>query len=285
MNTKAEYINFTFIRGGNAIIGKNTSNPMWCAYNKVNSENKIYLPTYGKAEIFINGTHYTMEKGKVYFIGENEIRSYYVADEKAVFSKRLVHFYADCDIGNIKKALNLPDVIELDENEYQIMHDLLLKISINDGLAKADLSEVFLNKSKIYDIVAYYIYLSQKKNLCFNSDRGGQAKINLMLMQYISNSVIKDISVKELAKELAMNENYFLRYFKDKFNTTPRRLVNKARYDKALGMLLIPNKSIAQIAKSCGFKHESYFCESFKKVFGMSPLKKREELLEKEFAQ
>lgn len=271
-NSEFEYVNFTFIRGGLAEIGKDTSNVIWCAYNKVNAENKIYLPTHGSAELFINGTHYTMEKGKVYFIGENEIRSYYQSDNKSYFSKRLLHFFADCRAENVKDAFDLPDEIKLNKDEYEKMYELMSQISIYDGAAMADLSETFINKSKTFNIVSYYIYLARKKNLHRIYDRGVQAKINLMLMQYIKDN----IDTKDMAKKISMNEKYFSRYFKNIFRTSPKKLVNKQQYQNAVGQILYTNSSIAEISKKCGFKHESYFCENFKKIYGVNPLKLRE---------
>ena len=272
---KADLFNCTFIRGGNADIGLKTNNAMWSAYNKINAENKIYLPTHGTAELFINGTHYTMKKGKVYFIGENEARSYYLTDENSTFSKQLVHFYASYGHQSAKEAFDLPDEVWLDDDEFKQMYALLKKITVHDSTAPHEVSELFLNKSKVFDVVSYYVYLAKKKNLHRIAQRDEQSKINFMLMQCIEDSDVNYIDTKELAEKLSMNEKYFLRYFKANFGVTPRTLINKKKYAMAKGLLLYSNYSIADITQKCGFKHESYFCESFKQYFGMSPLKLR----------
>lgn len=53
---------------------------------------------------------------------------------------------------------------------------------------------------------------------------------------------------------------------------TPITYVTKLRLRKSLAALLDSDKSITDIAYEYGFCGASYYCESFQKYYGMSPL-------------
>lgn len=60
----------------------------------------------------------------------------------------------------------------------------------------------------------------------------------------------------------------FQKYLRD----TPITYVTKFRLRKSLSLLLNSSLSIADIAYECGFSGASYYCETFKKYYGMPPL-------------
>lgn len=273
MNKNAKpNINLTFIRGGSSCVGKaGTFGEHWCAYNKVSYENKFYLPTCGTGELFIGGKSYKLEKYKWFLIGEGEPRSYYTTNENEL-ENHVVHFYADTGAKTLKEEFDLPDFIELDEAEYKNALSLMEKINHTNPLAPAELYEVFSNKSKVYNILSYYIELAQRKNLHKSYHDDEDSHIRYMILEYIKNSDLKNIKSVELAQALGMNENYFLKYFKKLFSITLHQLVFKRRMLIAFWRLADSPYTVKEIAESCGFESLSHFIKTFKSQTGMTPL-------------
>lgn len=273
-------INLTFARGGSASVGiKNTPNEFWNAINRINEENKFYLPMRGRGELFIDGTHYPLTRGRWFFIGAWESRSYYTTGSE--LEKWVVHFYGQADGGYIKETLDLPDFVDLTEEEYEKALFLMQRVQNRDMQSPANLYELFENKGKVFDILSYYIELSRKKNMHYIKNRDFDAGIRKRIFEYISVSGVRGIDVREVSNILGMNERYFLKYFKKLFLITPNQLTLKKRMVTAQTFLIFGNDDIADIAKECGFESTSYFCECFKKHMGISPLQFRRDYIKK----
>lgn len=271
-------INLTFIRGGRATVGvKNRENEFWNTLNKNSEENKFYLPICGRGELFIDGTHYPLEKGRWYLIGAGEKRSYYTANTS--LEKWVVHFYGQTDGKNLKEELDLPDFVELDDEEFKQALCLMQKVDIHNMQSPANIFELFENKSKVFDILSYYIELSEKKNLHFIKNRDSDSKIRTMLFDYINSVGTSNINTKAISESIGLNERYFLKYFKKLLFITPNQLSLKKRLTLAKTFLIYENDNIDSVAKKCGFESTSYFCEWFKKHVGISPLQLRKDYI------
>ena len=93
---------------------------------------------------------------------------------------------------------------------------------------------------------------------------------------YINNNYIQKISVKEISDKFGYSEAYFCRFFKKHVGITPAKYINTLRLLQAKKLLLETDTSIAQIASNCGFADVFYFSSVFKKQYGISPTKFKE---------
>ena len=69
----------------------------------------------------------------------------------------------------------------------------------------------------------------------------------------------------------SMNPQYFCRFFKTHFHTTPISYINQYRVTQAADLLTGSSLSILEIALHTGFESPSYFASIFRRTFGMSP--------------
>lgn len=69
------------------------------------------------------------------------------------------------------------------------------------------------------------------------------------------------------------------RYFQKIFSLTPRQFMIKVKLDAATGMLADSQRSITDIAATCGYQDHSAFSRMFKATVGMTPTEYREVLL------
>ncbi|MDO5425729.1 MAG: AraC family transcriptional regulator [Eubacteriales bacterium] len=94
-------------------------------------------------------------------------------------------------------------------------------------------------------------------------------KRSLNLIQCNYNT---DLRVEDIARELNMCTEHFIRSFKKHVGKTPKEYLIKYRIDQAISLLLSTDLSVADIAQQCGFNDVSYFSRCFRKNTGYSAL-------------
>jgi AraC-like DNA-binding protein len=100
-------------------------------------------------------------------------------------------------------------------------------------------------------------------------------------IQYINNSIVtsaidiihgnySDISSKQLAKYLNINESYFIRTFTKTMGISPMKYIRAVRvtYGKEL---IKSGMSISEAAELCGYSSQSAFYNATKAEFKVSP--------------
>lgn len=88
-------------------------------------------------------------------------------------------------------------------------------------------------------------------------------------------------SLDEYAELCNMSKYHFLRIFQEITGSTPIEYRNSIRINRAKALLEDTSLPIQEIYTMVGYSSSSYFCDAFKKVFGMSPKQYREQLKEK----
>lgn len=89
---------------------------------------------------------------------------------------------------------------------------------------------------------------------------------------YIQNHYAEELSLSRLAEYCNLNPSYFHRLYTAAYGMTPAKRILSCRIAAARMSLLTENKSMAEIAESCGFSSQTYFGYKFKEVTGYTPL-------------
>lgn len=113
----------------------------------------------------------------------------------------------------------------------------------------------------------------------FRAD-GGVAKRREVeqIKQYIrENYSDSGMGVDQLAREVGMTPNYLSSIFKKNTGENLSRYLKGFRMERAREMLENTNEKIGIICEKCGFVNVSYFCQSFREFFGISPQKYRDQ--------
>lgn len=90
--------------------------------------------------------------------------------------------------------------------------------------------------------------------------------IQKMNMEYHINYTLEDY-----AKMCNISKFHFLRVFKEITGDSPLEYRNSIRLNHVKEEIIDTNTPISEIAEKSGYTSQSYFCEAFKKRFGISP--------------
>lgn len=103
----------------------------------------------------------------------------------------------------------------------------------------------------------------------------------LMVDRYMREHIAEDLSVARLAKMCSLDPTYFHKLYTAAFGITPTKRILQYRIRAAKRGLIAGDTSLEELASSCGFSSQSYFCYRFKQIVGLTPLQYRDEQLSK----
>ena len=95
------------------------------------------------------------------------------------------------------------------------------------------------------------------------------------MVSYIQQNFTGKISLREFGEQFQLSEKYISRYFKEHFHITLSQYITHLRLEHAKQLLQDTDTPVTEIAMQSGYQNVSYFIRSFKKTYGVSPLKYR----------
>jgi two-component system response regulator YesN len=96
---------------------------------------------------------------------------------------------------------------------------------------------------------------------------------------YIENNFNKNITVRDVAREIFVNERYLYNLFMKYEKISIKDYINLQRYSHARELLSNTNLAISDIAQSVGYHDVFAFSKFFAKQAGLSPTKYRESII------
>jgi AraC family transcriptional regulator len=87
----------------------------------------------------------------------------------------------------------------------------------------------------------------------------------------IDAGLAEDLSLDDLAGAVGLSRCHFARSFKQATGTSPHQFLTLRRIEKAKALLESRNLPLAMIALDVGFSSQSRFCESFRRITGITP--------------
>lgn len=91
------------------------------------------------------------------------------------------------------------------------------------------------------------------------------------VIDYIRENYPKTISLQKLAEQANTSKEYLCRIFSEMTNISPIVYLNRYRIQQSTFLLLDSNRSISDIALSCGFNNSSYYNKLFMRYMGCTP--------------
>ncbi len=150
-----------------------------------------------------------------------------------------------------------------------------------EQLAGVYAAEIDESESKITGQIRKKIILLQfihelwKKGFIVENDTTGRNTVEKEMVSYIQQNYTGKILLREFGEQFHLSEKYISRYFKEHFHITLSQYVTYLRLEHAKQMLQETDISVTEVAMQSGYQNISYFIRSFKKTYGVSPLKYR----------
>ncbi|HTW93766.1 MAG TPA: AraC family transcriptional regulator, partial [Tepidisphaeraceae bacterium] len=94
-------------------------------------------------------------------------------------------------------------------------------------------------------------------------------------IQFMHDEFRRSPRLTEIAETVGLSAFHFHRRFTEIFGITPKHLLLECQIYAAKNDLLAGDKSLVDIASTCGFAHQSHFTSRFKQVTGFTPTRWR----------
>jgi AraC-like DNA-binding protein len=94
--------------------------------------------------------------------------------------------------------------------------------------------------------------------------------------EWINDNLTNKITIDQMAGTACLNKFHFLSNFRQLFNTTPHQYLMERRLQKAFDLLKHQRHSVTEVCYLLGFESIGSFSNQFRKRFGISPSKLRD---------
>ena len=92
-----------------------------------------------------------------------------------------------------------------------------------------------------------------------------------LAIEYINDNYASDIRMSDISDAAYISESYLRSLFTSHYGVSPLKYVDYIRITQACKILDTKDKSIAEVARECGFNNMSTFNKNFKKFTGKTP--------------
>jgi AraC family transcriptional regulator len=91
------------------------------------------------------------------------------------------------------------------------------------------------------------------------------------LFDYVEGNLHRELRLAELASQVHLSEDHFLRSFKATVGQTPHQYLIGCRLTRARQLLREGCLPLAEIGRRCGFRSASHFAATFRRCEGVAP--------------
>lgn len=244
---------------------------------------RLFYTLDGEGEIKVNNKSYTMKKHSLLYI--NSASEYHLQTPKNSVLYLAINFDFTFSKSNQKtpvapallKEYNKTKLIEhIEFSDLQEFNQILYIENIpsiekrlismeKEYLTKFNMYELKLSASMTDILVKCLRHI--KNNNSFIDDN----ELAVKIIKYISVNFDKKLTNIEIAGHFNYHPNYISNLIKQHTGYPINKYLNHIRTSKASEMLSFTDKSISEVASSCGFYDASHFIKYFKKTIGITP--------------
>jgi len=108
-------------------------------------------------------------------------------------------------------------------------------------------------------------------------DFGADPELSRLIpaLKFMQNEFRRGPGLSEISGTVNLSPFHFHRRFTELLGLTPKQYMLACQIHEAKAELLAGEKELAQIAKDCGFAHQSHFTSRFKQATGLTPTRWR----------
>ena len=225
---------------------------------------EIYYMVSGRCQYLIDDREYEINMGDVVLIPEGVVHKtkYGEKPHRRLLIECSIHFIPE----TLRERITSSVFLCRSSRETQQIYELLQKI---EAEYKRD---DFLTQESLKSYMSLlFITLARSENTIGLGET--KNPIISKAVSYIRSNFNSDITLSEVAKSHFISPEHLSRTFKKEMGVGFSDFLTLVRLQKAENLLKKrDDKSISEIAYSCGFNDSNYFSDKFKKAYGISPL-------------
>lgn len=241
----------------------------------------------GEARHDIVGKTYNVKKGDLFIVNKNTPHVFYCdGDSKEPFVAYDLMFtpeFFDSSISGYHslEVLNnsfvfhslfgnyqaSPPFFNISGSEYTAFGDLFSKIYLEYEREERGYREII--RAYLIELIITIFRLNELRDKSTGKKRNQQ--IVAFVVDYISDNFKSKISISDLAQMVYLSPDHLGRIFRDLTGSTISDTIQKTRIKHVCHLLTSTDKSVVDIANSCGFDDMKFFYKVFKKHVGVLP--------------
>lgn len=234
-------------------------------------EYELILVLSGKLHLSIDGKQYLLESGDSAWISDGAIHG--GEPENCVY---------ECVVFDLAALLRDTPLCTKSAKEF-LTHSSFYTGKLEKNSTNAQLAdkifEAMEKEQNGYEWVTVGLLwqlmgnmLKSHNNIYSNCNQSRQQITKLKaVLAYIRDNYESSIALEELAQIAEMSPRYFCRAFSAMTGRTPIAYLNYYRVECAGEFLKLTDKTVTEIAISCGFSDMSYFSKQFKRYKNVTP--------------
>lgn len=234
-------------------------------------EYELILVLSGRFHLSIDGEQYLLEAGDSAWISDGAIHG--GEPENCVY---------ECVVFDLAALLRDTPLCTKSAKEF-LTHSSSYTGKLEKGSTNAQLADkIFETMEKeqngyewttvglLWQLMGNMLKSHANISLNYNQSRQQISKLKAVLA-YIRDNYEAQITLEELADIAEMSPRYFCRAFSAMTGKTPIAYLNYYRIECAGEFLKLTDKTVTEIAISCGFNDMSYFSKQFKRYKSITP--------------
>lgn len=244
--------------------------------------NRIYYVTKGEADVVIKGQHHHLSPGHLYIIPAFTTHTDIC---KGVFEHYYIHFVDPTqNLQTLYSKYEMPFEIDCTPHLGNLIEDLLalcpdipLETSLPSAYETSPNMSMCLNRFNSYHIgmrMEISAILQQLlAQFLKNSKKSAEVSDNRIyrILWYIDENINSELAIDDLADQLGVCKNRFIRLFSQQTGITPNDYIVRRKMHFAQIYFTEGRHLIKEVARDLGYDNVSYFGRTFKRVVGLGP--------------
>lgn len=240
----------------------------------LHSRFEMVIAYEGEGLACINDRVYKIRPGDAFLVSPGTFHRYF-GFEKTWFTWLFVTFELEAELGDTA-SLKIPRVLSVDDQTALAeAGQLYIDPAINE-------QSTFQIALKLGQIIGNWKYRTPVGEVDHLEAHDAEAcELLRVLTEFVNEKMDQAIRIDDLSEFLGNSSSYLRKKFRDYFGISLGRFLQKSRLARSLQLIDANDKSVSEIAQSCGFESVHSFSQSFNRALGMSPTAYREYLKDK----
>jgi len=233
---------------------------------------EIIVPIIEQIEVTVRQKKYMVNPGDIFIIPGGELHEFTCTDQgiRLVFLYDLSVLQTITGFPYLNSTFSQPVLISAQEEIYRNELSLLFSM-FQDYYSQSSLRELMMFSKMVNFYVEYQEnHPISSANMLKGYEKSVTDRLN-MVFYYINHHYMEDIPLEKAAEIAGFSKYHFARMFKEFCGQTFFDYLSMERIKSAERLLLIPGKTITEIAYQSGFGSLCAFNRAFKKKNQCTP--------------